>query len=181
LNGEKLNHSREIDRICRDLGIAKTRQWLCAVVSEQRMYYYHCDQLETVYAISTAKKGICQIQDSEGTPLGLHKIADKIGDGAPWGTVFIGRKNTGKIFKAYEDGETNGYITSRILRLKGLQEGYNSGGNCDTYNRFIYIHGTGREHAIGTPCGRGCINMLNDDVIELFQKITAFSLVFINK
>jgi hypothetical protein len=181
MHGEEPGHGRSIDRICSDLGIERTAQWLSAVVGEQRMYYYRGDQLEAVYAISTAERGICQFQDSEGTPLGLHKIAEKIGDGAPWGTVFIGRKSTGKVFKEYEDGGAKGYVASRILRLRGLQEGYNSGGNCDTYNRLIYIHGTTRERAIGTPCGRGCINMLNDDVIELYPKIAVNSLLLIQE
>jgi hypothetical protein len=150
-------------------------------VSEQRMYHYQGDRLEALYRISTAKNGICQLRDSEGTPLGLHKIAEKIGDGAPWGTVFIGRKSTGKIFTEYADWEAKGYVTSRILRLRGLQEGYNSGGNCDSYDRFIYIHGTAHEQAIGAPRGRGCINMLNGDVIELYRQIATGSLVLIQE
>jgi hypothetical protein len=39
LNGEKLNHSQEIDRICRDLGIEKTHQWLCAMVVVHAYYF----------------------------------------------------------------------------------------------------------------------------------------------
>ncbi|MDR0590621.1 MAG: L,D-transpeptidase [Puniceicoccales bacterium] len=176
-----MDHVRAIDQICNDLAVEKTPQWLLAVVGEQRVYCYWRDRLEAVYRISTAKNGICQLRDSEGTPLGLHKITEKIGDGAPWGTVFIGRKSTGKIFTEYADWEEKGYVTSRILRLRGLQEGYNSGGNCDSYDRFIYIHGTARERAIGTPCGRGCINMLNSDVIALYRKIAIDSLVLIRE
>ncbi|MDR3317499.1 MAG: L,D-transpeptidase, partial [Puniceicoccales bacterium] len=92
-----------VEIICNDLGIAVTEQWLYIVVSEQRMYYYDRDRLKTSYRISTAKKGIGQIEDSEQTPLGLHKIEEKIGGGAPWGMVFISRKRTGKIFTEYGD------------------------------------------------------------------------------
>ncbi|MDR1906934.1 MAG: L,D-transpeptidase [Puniceicoccales bacterium] len=171
----------EIAFACSDVEIGVTSQCLYVSVKDQHMYFYNKAQLEAVYTISTASKGISQIQDSEGTPLGLHEIADKIGEGAPWGTVFIGRKNTGKIFTEYDDWETKGYVTSRILRLRGLQMDYNSGGNCDTYNRYVYIHGITNEKKIGTPWTRGCIGMRNDDVIELFTKIVSGSLVFIQK
>jgi hypothetical protein len=171
----------EIVFSCNAAAVVLTPQCLCISIADQRMYFYNKTQLDAVYVISTALKGISQIQDSEGTPLGLHKIADKIGDGAPWGTVFMGRKNTGKIFTAYDDWETKGYVTSRILRLSGLQEGYNSGGNCDTYNRYIYIHGITNEKKIGTPWTRGCIGMGNGAVIELFSQIVSGSLVLIRE
>jgi hypothetical protein len=145
------------------------------------MYFYNEAQFESIYVISTAVKGISQVQDSDGTPLGLHEIADKIGEGIPWGTVFIGRKSTGKIFTEYGDWETKGYVTSRILRLKGLQEGYNLGENCDTYNRYIYIHGIANEKKIGVPWTRGCIGMRNRDIIGLFSKIAAHSLVLVSE
>ncbi|MDR1435392.1 MAG: L,D-transpeptidase [Puniceicoccales bacterium] len=174
-----MDHVGEMEKICDGLKISMTPQWLYVSVEEQRMYYYSRNRLERIYAISTARKGINQIRDSYGTPLGLHTIADKIGGGAPLGTVFIGRQNKGKIFTEYGDWETKGYITSRILRLKGLQEGYNLGGNCDTYSRYIYIHGITDEKKIGTPRTQGCIGMSNKDVIELFQKIEPDSLILI--
>jgi hypothetical protein len=167
--------------ICKAVGIAITSQWLYVSIENRRMYFYNKMQCDAVYVISTAVKGISQIQDSEGTPLGLHEIADKIGEGAPWGTVFIGRKSTGKIFTEYDNWEIRGYVTSRILRLRGLQEGYNFGENCDTYGRYIYIHGITNEKKIGMPWTHGCIGMRNDDVIELFSKIASGSLVLIQK
>ena len=41
----------------------------------------------------------------------------------------------------------------------------------DSYNRYIYIHGTSEEGKIGTPASHGCIRMLNTDIIELYAKI----------
>jgi hypothetical protein len=175
------NYYGEIIFACDTVGISVTFQCLYISVTDQRMYFYSGAQLESVYDISTAIKGISQIRDSEGTPLGLHKIADKIGEGVPWGTVFMGRKSTEKIFTEYGDWETRSYVTSRILRLKGLQDGYNSGGNCDTYERCIYIHGITNEKKIGVPWTRGCIGMCNGDVIELFPKIASNSLVLIGE
>jgi lipoprotein-anchoring transpeptidase ErfK/SrfK len=168
-----------MSRMCDATGTKVTPQWLYVSVQNQRMYFYNRDQLGIIYKISTASKGISQVQDSEGTPLGLHRITEKIGAGAPWGTVFIGRKSTGKIFTEYDDWETKGYVTSRILRLKGLQEGYNSGGNCDTYNRYIYIHGITNEQKIGTLWTCGCIAMANDAIIQLFDQISLEILVLI--
>ena len=60
-------------------------------------------------------------------------------------------------------------ITSRILRLKGLEENINLGGDVDSYQRYIYIHGTAHEDKIGEKASHGCIRMLNQDVIELFD------------
>lgn len=106
-------------------------------------------------------------------------IEDKIGESAPWGTVFIGRKSTGKIFKEYADWQTKGYVTTRIFRLKGLERGKNLGGNVDTYKRYVYIHGVPNEAKIGLPQTKGCIGMRNDDSMELFENIPEKSLVLI--
>ena len=61
------------------------------------------------------------------------------------------------------------FVTSRLLWLKGLELGKNLGGNVDSYERRIYIHGTPEEGLIGTPSSHGCIRMTNHQVIELFN------------
>ena len=55
--------------------------------------------------------------------------------------------------------------------LTGMKEGFNRGGNVDSFNRFIYIHGTHEEGLIGEKASHGCIRMLNHDVLELFRII----------
>jgi hypothetical protein len=134
-----------------------------------------------MYVIATAKNGIGQMKDSRGTPLGLHEIREKFGDAEPLGTVFVGRKSTGKLIGEFDDWESKNYVVSRILRLNGLEEGYNHGGNCDTYDRYIYIHGIGNEAKIGTPWTSGCIAMLNENVVELYAKINLGSFVLITR
>ncbi len=60
-------------------------------------------------------------------------------------------------------------ITTRILRLKGLEKGVNSGGQVDTYDRYVYVHGTNHEERLGKPASSGCLQMGNEDIAELFD------------
>ena len=71
-------------------------------------------------------------------------------------------------------------ITSRIMRLKGEEPGINLGGQVDSYERYIYIHGTNEEGRIGQPVSHGCIRMRNHDVIDLYDRVDENSLVIIN-
>ena len=78
------------------------------------------------------------------TPLGLHEIKQKIGQNASLNTVFISRidtKRQAQIIDSPLDTEDD-FVTSRILWLDGLEEGANKGPGIDSYNRYIYIHGT---------------------------------------
>ena len=70
-------------------------------------------------------------------------------------------------------------ITSRIIRLRGLDYGIKAGVGCDTYNRYIYLHGTNHEARIGRPFSNGCIEMKNVDIIELFKQVSEKNLVWI--
>ena len=65
----------------------------------------------------------------------------------------------------------NDEITSRILSLKGEELGINKGSKIDSYARGIYIHGTSDEATIGRPASHGCIRMINQDVIKLFDNV----------
>jgi lipoprotein-anchoring transpeptidase ErfK/SrfK len=62
-------------------------------------------------------------------------------------------------------------MLSRILWLRGREVGRNRLGGVDTMRRFIYIHGTPDEAALGTPASHGCVRMRNADVIELFELV----------
>jgi lipoprotein-anchoring transpeptidase ErfK/SrfK len=62
-------------------------------------------------------------------------------------------------------------ITSRILRLQGEEPGLNQGAGIDSYERYIYLHGTDEENRLGTPASHGCIRMRNADIIELYPHI----------
>lgn len=130
------------------------------------------------YPISTAANGMGNRVDSYKTPLGIHRVRQKIGGGQPRGMVFEAREPTGKIVRNLDNRERD-EITSRILWLDGLERGVNCDGDCDTFSRYIYIHGTSDEKRIGEPVSAGCIRMKNDDVIELFEDIMVNDLVLI--
>ena len=110
------------------------------------------------------------MEGSLGTPSGLHYVCQKIGEGEKLGTVFEGRVSIGMTYsECAEDKREKNLITTRILRLRGLQEGLNSGGRVDTYNRYVYIHGTNHEESLGKPASSGCLQMGNKEIIELFD------------
>lgn len=131
------------------------------------------DQLLRQYPVSTAANGAGEASGSYRTPRGRHRIAEKIGAGQPLGAAFTARVPTGEIWTPALDADNPGrdWILTRILWLEGLEPGKNQGGNVDTHNRYIYIHGTHEEHRIGTPASHGCIRMKNADVAELFDLV----------
>jgi L,D-transpeptidase YbiS len=131
------------------------------------------DMLIRQYPVSTAANGLGEQNGSYRTPRGRHRIAEKIGAGAPLCAAFKARELTGEIWTPELDAENPGrdWILTRILWLEGLEPGKNKGGSVDTYNRYIYIHGTHEEHKLGTPASHGCIRMKNADVAELFDLV----------
>ncbi|MEK6550682.1 MAG: L,D-transpeptidase, partial [Pseudomonadota bacterium] len=71
------------------------------------------------------------------------------------------------------------WILTRILWLCGLEPGRNRLGQVDTLQRYIYIHGCPDEDPMGIPGSRGCIKMRNRDIVELFDRVPAGTLVTI--
>jgi hypothetical protein len=135
------------------------------------------------YAVSTARNGPGERQNSECTPRGRHYIGAKIGAGAPTNTVFTARRPTGEIHSpAYAATQAAGrdWILTRILWLAGAEPGFNLGGECDTWSRYIYLHGTPDDVVLGTPGSRGCIRMRNTDIIELFTCVEVGTPVLIH-
>jgi len=126
---------------------------------------------------STSRFGIGQTEGSNGTPLGLHRIVEKIGGGWPAGTVFKGRQPIGYTWRGMPDAK----ITTRILWLEGLEPGLNRGGNVDSHARYIYIHGTADQLSIGKPTSCGCIHLADADLIPLFDLLPSSTLVWIGQ
>jgi hypothetical protein len=132
-------------------------------------------RLVRTFRCSTSRFGVGQLADSNCTPLGLHRIAEKIGGGWPVGTVFRSRRVVGFTWK----GLPLAAITNRILWLDGLEPGYNRGGNVDSHARYIYIHGTGDEPTLGRLASPGCIHLATADLLTLFDKLPSGTLVWI--
>jgi lipoprotein-anchoring transpeptidase ErfK/SrfK len=130
------------------------------------------------YVISTSKFGIGNIENSFKTPLGVHRVAEKYGDGAPAGRIFKDRIDTGANWKPGLPPDD--YVLTRILRLEGLEPGINKGPGIDSYERYIYIHGTSQEESVGTPLSHGCVVMKNNDVIDLYDRVKEGTVVLIN-
>lgn len=148
-------------------------------IGKQKLYLFEKERVLKVYPVSSSRFGIDSKSGSYKTPLGLHKISNMIGRNAPIGTIFIKRRNTGKVakIKKQEANQPQDLITTRILRLEGIQQGINKGEGIDSFQRCIYIHGTPEEWLIGKPASHGCIRMKNRDIIDLFSLVKKGTLV----
>lgn len=185
-------------RTCRRLGVRPTRFVLLVNVREQRMRLmgpkskvpcpesargrngseHFTRELELLrsYRISTSRYGTGQKVNSNRTPLGLHRIAQKIGAGWPAGAVFKSRQMIGYTWR----GLVQAAITHRILWLEGLEPGFNRGNGVDTFARYVYIHGTGDEPALGQPASCGCIHVRGTELLPLFDLVPRGTLVWIS-
>lgn len=181
LSNEDLDHLMKLgwaERVGRARGV-----WVCV---EQQMLYV-IEHLRPVWQArcSTAESGTGAEEGSMKTPLGWHRVAERIGSGAPWGQVFRSRAATGEAWKPGDDVVEDLMLT-RVIVLDGEEPGVNKGRNAagvsvDSKERNIYIHGTNAEARIGTPASHGCIRLLNDDVIEAFDRIPEGTPVLISE
>jgi hypothetical protein len=126
------------------------------------------------YRISTSRFGLGQTENSNQTPLGLHRIAQKIGGGWPLGAVFKSRQFVGFTWQ----GLPQAAIVHRILWLEGLEPGYNCGGQVDSHRRYIYIHGYSDESTLGRPQSRGCVHVAAADLLPLYDRLPVGTLVW---
>jgi L,D-transpeptidase YbiS len=123
------------------------------------------------YVISSSRHGLGFEPGSNRTPTGHFRIAEKHGEGAEPGMVFVARKPTGEIGTETDEKD---HVQTRILWLEGLEPD-----NASTFDRYIYIHGTNAESRLGTPASEGCIRMGNEDVIDLYNLVPVGTEVFI--
>jgi hypothetical protein len=158
-------------------------KYLYISVKHQKMYLIENGITVKTYPISTAKKGIGSHQNSNKTPPGLHTVKRKIGEEVPLGGILEAREFNGKVAEIITDQRKadGDYVTTRILWLDGEEIGLNKGRNVDSYNRYIYIHGTPEEGYIGQPASHGCIRMKNTDVMELYDLVEEGTPIYILK
>lgn len=147
----------------------------------QKLYLIQDRKLAAVYTISTARNGVGNEMGSYCTPTGLHEVADKAGSGLPLGSILKNKIPTGEVASVISSPKSNqlDLVTTRIIHLRGLEDSVNKGGDTDSYNRGIFIHGTHEEGLLGTPASKGCVRMANADIRELFEKVEVGTFVVI--
>jgi len=133
-------------------------------VADQKMLVTDRGKIVADYPVSTSKYGLSSVPGSYGTPLGRHRVAKKIGGGLPEGAVMKSRRFTGEILAIDAPGRDP--IVTRILWLRGTE-----GGNRNSFDRLIYIHGTAEERNIGLPVSYGCVRMRSKDVVALYDRV----------
>jgi hypothetical protein len=163
---------------CKKSRIAPTRFALVASIAEQAISLFEEGNFAKKFPCSTSLFGIGQTEGSNCTPLGLHRIAEKIGAGEPGGTVFKSRQIIGH---TSQPELADAKITTRILWLEGLEPGFNRGGGVDSHARYIYIHGTADQKSIGQPASHGCIHLADADLIPLFDLLPVGTLVWVSE
>lgn len=164
----------------RKWGGRPSRRLLLVSVLKQRMAECEldaagCFRVRRQLVVSSSKFGLGQREGSFQTPLGLHRVARKIGAGQPIGTVFKARQPVG-LTRA---GRADATICHRILWLEGLEPGHNRGGVVDSFQRYIYIHGFGDESTLGRPASHGCIHLAASDLMPLFDRTPVGTLVWV--
>lgn len=147
------------------------------IIKENNLFLLKQNKIVKKYIVSTAKNGYGNLENSNKTPLGLHIVKEKHGDNLAKGEVLISRKSVGQIKNiAQESQELQSCVVTRILWLHGLEKE-----NQSTYNRYIYIHGTLNEFALGSQNTQGCITMSNDGIVELYDEVHKGIKVYIKK
>jgi lipoprotein-anchoring transpeptidase ErfK/SrfK len=129
------------------------------------------------YVVSTSRFGIGSHRNTNFTPLGLHRVARKVGGGWPVGAVWRSRKLVGWTWQ----GQPKAPIAHRILWLEGLEPGRNRDGEVDTFSRYIYLHGIGNELTLGRPASRGCIHLAATDLLPLYDLLPVGTLIWIER
>lgn len=173
-----LSAQRKVEGLLHQSG-AQAAPFIIVDTKNQRLFLFEHSQLLKEYPVSSSAVGVGNAEGSNRTPLGLHKIVEKFGDGEPIGMIFKARRPTG-VLAHIEKRPVKGQgddVTTRIMWLQGLEPGVNEGHGVDSHARYIYIHGTPEEGLIGTPESHGCIRMNNTQVIELFNQVPVGTLV----
>jgi len=176
----------ELTQRLNEQGLASSPRLVVVSSHTQTLAIYENQQKIKEYTISTSIKGLGELNNSFKTPRGFHRITDKIGAGVPNYGIFKNRQFIGEIWQPRpRAAHRKDYITTRILRLEGLEPGINQGFDrfgrvIDTKERSVYIHGTTAEWQLGKPTTRGCIHMSADDIRSLFEEIPSGTVVWIS-
>jgi len=117
--------------------------------------------------VSTGKNGFGNTSGSGTTSTGLMKVTGISGKGLESGTVLVGKSPTeppivlGRTTSSPRKGHTAEVLTRAIV-LSGMESK-----NRNVRSRSIYVHGTNREHKLGSRASGGCIRMSSKNIIKL--------------
>lgn len=152
-------------------------------IKEQQLLLFNSNKCVKKYFVSTAANGVGEENGSGKTPRGSHVIRAKIGTNCLVNTVFKARRPTGEIYSLdlRNSFPERDWILTRILWLSGQEIGKNRLGKVDTMRRYIYIHGSPDDEAMGIPGSHGCIRMRNQDILELFEQVCVGDQVVISE
>lgn len=142
---------------------AVVRDGVAITLRDQKLSVIKDGKVVKDYSISSSKFGMGSNKGSCCTPLGIHAVTKKVGEGQPTGMVFKGCRPTGEVVKADSGRDP---IVTRVIQLAGL-ENFNK----NSHVRRIYIHGTPEEKKIGKPASYGCIRMRSEDVVDLYPYV----------
>ncbi|MEB3339330.1 L,D-transpeptidase [Okeania sp.] len=118
------------------------KTYLVIKLSDRRVYLYQNNQLKTSYPIAIGREGW-------ETPTGTHKVIQKIAN-PTWKHPF-----TGEVVLPGPENPLG-------VRWIGF---WTDGKN------YIGFHGTPNEETVGEAVSHGCVRMLNQDVLVLFEKV----------
>ncbi len=142
---------------------AVVRDGVAITLRDQKLSVLRRGKVVKDYKISSSKFGMGSSMGSNRTPLGIHAVTKKIGEGQPAGMVFKGCRPTGEVVEADSGRDP---IVTRVIQLAGLEPF-----NRNSHKRRIYIHGTPEERFIGRPASYGCIRMRSKDVLDLYPYV----------
>jgi hypothetical protein len=162
-------------------GAKRTHHVLLAPLGEKILYHCSGRTMLRKYPFSYSKQPPSCRENSLGTPWGLHEIGSCHGDGEPRGRIFRARLPQSHRWQDLPPGENASLslVTTRILRLRGLEPGLNAGPGIDSWDRMIYIHGTNHPDQFPENRSAGCLLLQDEDLLQLFEAVPLHSHVMI--
>ncbi|MAO33700.1 MAG: hypothetical protein CMD03_02980, partial [Flavobacteriales bacterium] len=110
------NPQENIIEIASDYIASDFNELIFVSIEKQKLYHIKSNKIIKTFIISSSKYGTGSKENSNKTPLGLHKIEEKHGENTPINGKMIGRVFYGEIAKIFNDktqSKTDD-ITSRI-------------------------------------------------------------------
>ena len=129
-------------------------------IDERRLYFVQGDGTAVRYGIAVGRQGYSW--------RGVATIARKA-KWPNWSPTSVMVKLRPSLVR-YAEGGLSNPLGARALYLYQ--------GNRDTYFR---IHGTNEPWSIGTQVSSGCIRLLNEDIVDLYDRVPAGSTVLVRR